>query len=182
MERKNLCKDLIAVWVAVTALVCAVVDDYVKKNPSPRKAAWALCRVQIAKCGTSGFLAGLGGLMPTKAATDQYAYEFDAWSPALSPVKAAATYVTTYKASTREYSMSFDLGGGTVDGKSTYTVAAAYGSTITLPTPVREGYEFLYWEGSRYYGGDSYKVEGPHSFKAVSCNLKRRMGAFSLAR
>ena len=66
-----------------------------------------------------------------------------------------------------EYEMTFDLGGGMLDGKSTYTMAAVYGSTITLPTPVREGYEFLYWEGSRYYGGDSYKVAGPHSFRAI---------------
>ena len=47
----------------VSPSVDELVDDYVKKNPSPRKAAWALCRVQIAKCGTSGFLAGLGGLI-----------------------------------------------------------------------------------------------------------------------
>jgi hypothetical protein len=47
----------------VSPSVDELVDDYVKKNPSPRKAAWALCRVQIAKCGTSGFLTGLGGLI-----------------------------------------------------------------------------------------------------------------------
>ena len=47
----------------VSPSVDELVDDYVKKNSSPRKAAWALCRVQIAKCGTSGFLAGLGGLI-----------------------------------------------------------------------------------------------------------------------
>lgn len=107
------------------------------------------------------------GVTPTKAATDQYSYEFEGWSPAVGPVKAAATYTASYKATTREYLMSFDLGGGTIDGKTTYTVPAAYGSTIALRAPVREGYEFQYWEGSRYYAGDSYKVEGPHSFKAI---------------
>jgi hypothetical protein len=47
----------------VSPPVDELVDDYVKKNSSPRKAAWNLCRIQIAKCGTSGFLAGLGGLI-----------------------------------------------------------------------------------------------------------------------
>ena len=47
----------------VSPSVDELVEDYIKKNPSPRKAAWALCRVQIAKCGTSGFIAGLGGLI-----------------------------------------------------------------------------------------------------------------------
>ena len=47
----------------ISPSVDELVDDYVKKNPSPRKAAWALCRVQIAKCGTSGFISGLGGLI-----------------------------------------------------------------------------------------------------------------------
>ena len=32
MERKNLCKDLIAVWVAVTALVCAALSMHVTRN------------------------------------------------------------------------------------------------------------------------------------------------------
>lgn len=47
----------------VSSSVDELVDDYVRKNPTPRKAAWALCRVQIAKCGTSGFISGLGGLI-----------------------------------------------------------------------------------------------------------------------
>ena len=47
----------------VSPSVDELVDDYVRKNPTPRKAAWALCRVQIAKCGTSGFISGLGGLI-----------------------------------------------------------------------------------------------------------------------
>ena len=33
--------------------------------------------------------------------------------------------------------------------------------------PVREGYEFLYWKGSKYQPGDSYTVEGDHTFTAI---------------
>ena len=107
------------------------------------------------------------GATPAKDPTVEATYEFAGWKPVIDKVTKSVVYEATFTGKAREYEMSFDLGGGTVDGKSAYTVAAAYGSTITLPTPVREGYEFLYWEGSRYYGGDSYKVEGPHSFKAV---------------
>jgi uncharacterized repeat protein (TIGR02543 family) len=38
---------------------------------------------------------------------------------------------------------------------------------ITLPAPVRDGYTFDYWEGSRYNAGDKYTVTGDHTFTAV---------------
>lgn len=38
-------------------------DDYIQKSNSPEKAAKKLATAQIAKCGTSGFIAGLGGLI-----------------------------------------------------------------------------------------------------------------------
>jgi len=65
------------------------------------------------------------------------------------------------------YTISYDLNGGTLDGKTgVVKVALLEGTTITLPKPAREGYEFDYWEGSRYDAGASYKVEGDHTFKA----------------
>ena len=38
-------------------------EDYAKKHDSSEEAAKALIRGQLAKCSTSGFLAGLGGLI-----------------------------------------------------------------------------------------------------------------------
>lgn len=38
-------------------------DDYIQKSDSLEKAAKKLATAQIAKCGTSGFIAGLGGLI-----------------------------------------------------------------------------------------------------------------------
>ena len=32
MKRKNLVRDLIVLWIAVTALVCAVLNMYVTRN------------------------------------------------------------------------------------------------------------------------------------------------------
>ena len=42
-----------------------------------------------------------------------------------------------------------------------------YGTVINLPTPTRDGYDFLYWEGSRYDAGEEYTVLGAHSFTAI---------------
>ena len=36
-----------------------------------------------------------------------------------------------------------------------------------LDAPTREGYTFKYWEGSKYYPGDSYTVSENHTLKAV---------------
>ena len=65
--------------------------------------------------------------------------------------------------------MTFDLAGGTLDGKTcTVTIKANIGDTIKLPTaPTRDGYTFKCWKGSEYAAGADYKVEGDHAFTAV---------------
>lgn len=40
-----------------------MVEDYRSKSDSPEKAAISLSKAQVAKCGTSGFLSGLGGVI-----------------------------------------------------------------------------------------------------------------------
>ena len=63
--------------------------------------------------------------------------------------------------------ISFDLNGGTLDGKTgIVTIIVKNGTSITLPAPTREGYTFDYWEGSRYNAGDLYTVNGDHTFTA----------------
>ncbi len=47
----------------VSQSVDELADDYLEKYDSAEDAANALIRFQIAKCGTSGFLTGLGGLI-----------------------------------------------------------------------------------------------------------------------
>ena len=66
------------------------------------------------------------------------------------------------------YTITYDLGGGTLDGQAgPISVDYEEGSTITLPAPIREGYIFDYWEGSRYEAGASYIVTENHEFKAI---------------
>lgn len=65
-------------------------------------------------------------------------------------------------------SITFDLNGGRLDGKTgTVVLNVENGTEITLPEPDREGYIFDYWEGSKHYAGDRYTVDGDHTFKAV---------------
>lgn len=69
---------------------------------------------------------------------------------------------------TGESVITFDLNGGSLDGKTgTVTRKEKNGTVITLPAPVRDGYTFDYWEGSRYNAGDKYTVNGDHTFRAV---------------
>ena len=66
------------------------------------------------------------------------------------------------------YTITFDLNGGTLDGETgTVRWAVEEGALIVLPEPVKEGYIFDYWEGSRHYAGDDYLVTEDHTFRAV---------------
>lgn len=67
------------------------------------------------------------------------------------------------------HSISYDLGGGTYNGKiGTITKVYDYGTMIKLlGKPKRDGYRFLYWKGSKYDAGADYTVEGDHTFTAV---------------
>ena len=76
-------------------------------------------------------------------------------------------YVTA-KIEARQFTITYNLNGGKLDGETgKVTRTAKEGEVITLPAPTRDGYTFDYWEGSKYYAGDKYKVNGDHTFKAV---------------
>ena len=68
----------------------------------------------------------------------------------------------------KEATLTFDLAGGTLDGKTgTITITANVGDTINLPAaPTRDGYVFRCWKGSEYAAGAEYKVEADHAFTA----------------
>ena len=76
--------------------------------------------------------------------------------------------VTISAQTVKLYTVSFDLDGGTMEGESgTVEMRLEDGAVITLGEPVKDGYIFLYWEGSRYYAGDEYEVSEDHTLKAV---------------
>ena len=112
------------------------------------------------------------GATPIKPATTEYTYAFKAWDPPLAKVTGSATYKATFSEMSvppkPKGVLTFDLGGGMIDGKTTLTIEANVGDVITIPgAPTRDGYTFKYWEGSVYYPGEKYTVEGDHTFTAM---------------
>ena len=66
------------------------------------------------------------------------------------------------------YNITYDLDGGTYDGKTGSVIfEAEYGTLIKLPAPTKDGYEFDHWEGSRYEAGAEYEVADDHKFTAI---------------
>jgi len=76
--------------------------------------------------------------------------------------------LTVEAAPARKATLTFDLAGGTLDGKTCkITIEANVGDTIKLPdAPTKSGYAFKFWKGSEYAAGAEYKVEGDHAFTA----------------
>ena len=67
----------------------------------------------------------------------------------------------------KTYTLTFDLDGGVYNGKKTYVIEIAEGTVIKMPEPAKSGYTFEYWQGSKYYAGESYIVTEDHVFKAI---------------
>lgn len=108
------------------------------------------------------------GPEPTKKETEGYTYEFDGWDSEFEPVTGDVTYTAQFVEIAKTFTLSFDLNGGALDGKSgKIEVQADYGSTIKLPAaPTRDGYKFLCWKGSQYDASAEYVVQGDHTFTA----------------
>ena len=68
-----------------------------------------------------------------------------------------------------KHKITYDLNGGTLDGKTGHIVVEANEGDVIkiMDAPTRKGYTFKYWEGSEYYPGDSYTVAADHTLKAA---------------
>ena len=65
--------------------------------------------------------------------------------------------------------LTFNLDGGTLAGQTgMFTVKEVKNRSFVIPdeAPTKDGYDFLYWEGSRYDPGDTYVVKDNHKFTA----------------
>lgn len=108
-------------------------------------------------------------------------YTFEKWDPALDKKTSVDKDLTVTGTFTKDvvgpvdpnkgklFSIKIDPNGGTWSDGSTnpkvYNIKK--GDYIELPeAPIREGYIFKYWKGSKYQPGDKYKVEGDHTFVA----------------
>ena len=86
------------------------------------------------------------GVEPTKAATDEYTYTFDKWTPELEAVTKDATYQATYTKEANTYTLTYDLDGGEWT-EATNEFPYEYKATVEVvkTVPTREGYKFSGW-------------------------------------
>jgi LPXTG-motif cell wall-anchored protein len=80
--------------------------------------------------------------------------------------------------------ITYDPNGGTIDGsKDPVSEEHLYGEEITIRNePVRDGYYFTYWKGSKYHPGDSYTVTGDHTFVAQWMRDDPRIFSFTFTK
>ncbi|MBR2825747.1 MAG: InlB B-repeat-containing protein [Solobacterium sp.] len=67
-----------------------------------------------------------------------------------------------------KYTITYKLNGGSYGG-SKDDIKEVYEENTMIKihaAPSRDGYKFLYWEGSSYYPNDDYKVTENHTFVA----------------
>jgi uncharacterized repeat protein (TIGR02543 family) len=83
------------------------------------------------------------GETPTKAATAQYTYTFNGWSPEVTTVTGDATYTATFTETINQYQVTFNMNG---HGTAPATQTIAYESKVSEPSaPTADGYEFAGW-------------------------------------
>lgn len=96
--------------------------------------------------------------------------DLDGWVVTLSnPEKEKPEEPSTPSVPSKDVKIIFDANEGAwANGDTRRVHPCAVGSTITIESaPMREGYKFLYWKGSKYNPGDRYLVEGAHTFTAM---------------
>ncbi|MCQ2211415.1 MAG: InlB B-repeat-containing protein, partial [Paludibacteraceae bacterium] len=76
-----------------------------------------------------------------KAATDEYTYTFNGWTPTVAAVSEAAEYKATYTQTANKYDFK-----AIADNKTVKDTTIAFGDKVEMPTaPDKKGYTFKYW-------------------------------------
>ena len=87
--------------------------------------------------------------------TAQYTYAFDNWSGVPATITAATTITANFTRTANDYTLTWDLNGGTVttagtgadvDATGTPSCSVAYGTAITAPVVEKDGYKFIGWD------------------------------------
>ena len=85
------------------------------------------------------------GATPTKPATAEFTYNFAGWTPTISPVTGAQTYIATYSSVKKKYTLTAKPQEnimGVVTGSGTYD----YGTQVVVTATPKFGYDFDMWD------------------------------------
>ena len=92
----------------------------------------------------------LSALSVKTNSVEEYSFDVNQETDTLTIKASKRLYLKTIKvyfveADAAKYTTTFDANGGTIDGETTKSIEATDGSSISLPIPTYEGYEFLGW-------------------------------------
>ena len=86
-------------------------------------------------------------------------YTFAGWTPEIPETMPAENMTITAKWTVNQYTITYDLDGGTAEGNpASYTVESG---AITLAEPTKPGYTFTGWSGTDLEGADNLDVTIP---------------------
>ena len=86
-------------------------------------------------------------------------YTFAGWTPAIPETKPAENMTIKANRTVNQYTITYDLDGGTAEGNpASYTVESG---AITLAEPTKPGYTFTGWSGTDLEGADNRSVTIP---------------------
>ena len=100
------------------------------------------------------------GATPTKAATAEFSYSFNGWTPTVSAVTGNVTYVATYTETTNTYTVIWKNGDTTLetDTDVSYGTHPSYdGATPTKAASGQDRYSFIGWSMNP---DDTYGLDG----------------------
>ncbi len=85
------------------------------------------------------------GATPAKAATAQYTYTFEGWTPTVNAVTGDVTYTATYTSTVNEYTITWIVEGVETTQDVPYGETPSYGSTPVKAENAQYTYEFKGW-------------------------------------
>lgn len=116
-----------------------------KEVKAPRTVTWVINGVSQETKWEVGETPSYVGV-PVKPDENGMKYTFSHWTPSIVAVEAEKDYIYTavFTESAREYTATFDFAGGTYSGSNTVSYTKTAG--LTMPVPVKAGYNFAGWK------------------------------------